>query len=110
VRSVEDDRSQPLCAVCSRRIGRCDDVTRRRVRYPPVDRGRLLDASSVSDDETEQHWVHIGCTADGVKRWLRAGRPCNSPTEWIRENGLRWTGLDSAGYRGGMVGAPPLDP
>lgn len=76
---------------------------------PPVDRKHLLEASAASDGETDEFWVHIGCTGDGVKRWLRAGRPAESAVAWIRQNGLNWTGLDSAGYRGGMVGAPPLE-
>jgi len=101
--------AEPVCPVCTDRIGRCDDVSRRRMRAPPVDTDRLLDASAASDGDNDYWWVHIGCTGDGVRRWLRAGRPAESPVEWVRQNGLRWTGLDSAGYRGGMVGAPPLN-
>jgi hypothetical protein len=99
----------PICPVCSERIGRCDDVTRRLYRGPEPEHGRLLEASAACDGETDYCWVHVACTADGVKRWLRAGRPSLSPVEWVRQNGLGWTGLDSAGYRGGMVGAPPLE-
>jgi len=99
--------SDPVCPVCSGRIVRADDVTRRRYRGPTPDSGRLLEASSAADRDSDYIWVHLGCTRDGVTRWLRAGRPAESPVDWIRQNGLRWTGLDSEGYRGGMVGAPP---
>jgi len=100
--------AQPICPICERRIGQRDHVTSRRIRNPPFDADRLLDASPASGG-TGLWWVHIGCTGDGVKRWMRAGRPCESAVDWIRQNGLSWTGLDSAGYRGGMVGAPLLE-
>jgi len=97
----------PVCPVCTDLIIRADDVTRRRYRGPPPEDGELLEASSASDRTSDQVWVHLACTADGVDRWLRAGRPADSPVDWVRSNGLRWTGLSSEGYRGGMVGAPP---
>jgi hypothetical protein len=42
-------------------------------------------------------YIHKACSADAAKRWLRAGRPCSSPLDWLRQNGIRWTGVERNG-------------
>lgn len=94
----------PDCGICGREIRRDDHLTTRDF-YSAADLDcQPLEAAAESGDlDSRALWVHIACTADGVERWCRAGRPYDSPLEWVRKAGINWTGLDRPGYRGGMV-------
>lgn len=37
-----------------------------------------------------QGWAHAVCTAEGVRRWLREGRPGADPLAWERSERPRW--------------------
>jgi len=86
------------CPVCGEVIRGGDHVVPRRYRGEPVDEATeentLMAALSRPKANT---YIHKACTADAVQRWLRAGRPCSSPLEWMRQNGIRWTGVERNG-------------
>jgi len=92
------------CPVCGEAYRGSDPVVGRRVRGEPVgdgDTGRAM--AALTADPYADSWVHLACTEDAVKRWLRAGRPRSSPLNWIRANGLNWTGLSGHGTAAAKV-------
>lgn len=82
------------CATCAEEIEPRDQLTVRR--FPE---GPNPDAEEVARSVSRGGcYVHLACTDDGTKRWLRAGRPADDPLSWVRQNGLNWTGLAGGGF------------
>jgi len=86
------------CPVCGEVIRGGDHVVPRRYRGEPVGEAtaenKLMALLSRPIADT---YIHKACSADAAKRWLRAGRPCSSPLDWMRQNGIRWTGVERNG-------------
>jgi hypothetical protein len=86
------------CPVCAREIRGGDHVVPRRYRGEPV--GEASEENTLTaflNRPKADTYIHKACSADAAKRWLRAGRPCSSPLDWLRRNGIRWTGVDRNG-------------
>ena len=95
---------KPRCPVCGEAFIKRDHVVGRTFTGEGVDGTTTGGAvAALTADPYADTWVHKACTADAVHRWLRAGRPQSSPLEWLRANGLNWTGLDRRGATAGDV-------
>lgn len=93
------------CPVCGEAFRGDDRVVGRTFTGEPIGDGDVGGAvAALTADPYADTWVHMACTADAVKRWLRAGRPCSSPLAWIRKNGLNWTGLSRRGTTAAKAG------
>lgn len=73
------DEDPALCQICGRAL-------------------RVSDPVLTNVHDGKKGMVHRSCTADGVERWHRAGRPHDSPLEAARREGWRWA--DSPGKEG----------
>jgi hypothetical protein len=88
------------CPVCGEAFAKADHVVGRTFTGKGVEGASTGGArAALTADPYADTWVHKACTEEAVKRWLRAGRPRSSPLEWLRANGLNWTGIDRRGSR-----------
>lgn len=86
------------CPACGGVIRGGDHVVPRRYRGEPVGEATSENTlTALLSRPKADTYIHKACSEDAAKRWLRAGRPCSSPLEWLRQNGIRWTGVDRDG-------------
>lgn len=67
--ALPEARRDRTCPICDRTI-------------------RIFDIAVIGTHDGEHRQYHLACTAEGVKRWNREGRPCGDPLEADRH--LRW--------------------
>jgi len=95
---MSNDSFTNRCAACGGVIRGGDHVVPRRYRGEPVGEATPENTlTAVLSRPKADTYIHKACSADAAKRWLRAGRPCSSPLEWLRQNGIRWTGVERNG-------------
>jgi hypothetical protein len=95
---VENRTMAPECAICAEAVRWDDQMTARGGAVNPHCENPI-EGYGASD----YRWVHIACTGDGVRRWIREGRPGENPLQWVRSEDLSWYDLDKTGQTAWFV-------